>query len=59
MTAEPLDLFGKPVMERSAFFPQPGVRRTLSRRWAPGPRALVIGCNPSEAGAERDDPTSR
>lgn len=57
--AEPLDLLGDPVMQRSAFFPRPGIRRTLSRRWAPGPRALVIGCNPSDADAMRDDPTSR
>ena len=34
-------------------------RLTLSRDWGSGPRALVIGCNPSLANAERDDPTSR
>lgn len=51
------DLFGDPVMRRAAFFPAPDIRRSLSRDWGPGPRALVIGCNPSDAGAERDDPT--
>jgi hypothetical protein len=33
-------------------------RLTLSRTFGPGPRALVIGCNPSDADALRDDPTS-
>lgn len=33
-------------------------RLTLSREWGSGPRALVIGCNPSTADAYRDDPTS-
>lgn len=55
---EPVDLFGEPVMQRSADFASPTIRRTLSRRWGPGPRALVIGCNPSDAGIDRDDPTS-
>lgn len=59
MKAEPVDLFGQPVMRRSASFARPGVRRRLSRQWAPGPCALVIGCNPSDADASRDDPTSR
>lgn len=53
------NLFGEPILRRSAFFPEPGVRRRLSRDWGPGPRALVIGCNPSDADAEKDDPTSR
>ena len=53
-----VDLLGQPVLRRSAFFPVPGMRRRLSRDWGPGPRALVIGCNPSSAGADRDDPTS-
>jgi len=35
------------------------VRLGLSRDWGKGPRALVIGCNPSDADAEKDDPTSR
>lgn len=52
------DLFGEPVLRRSAVFNGPGVGLKLSRDWAPGPRALVIGCNPSNAGADRDDPTS-
>lgn len=56
--SEDLDLLGAPVMKRSAFFPSPGIRRRLSRQWGPGPRALVIGCNPSDADALKDDPTS-
>lgn len=57
MTPE-TDLLGQPILRRSAFFPRPGIRRRLSRAWGPGPRALVIGCNPSDAGEDRDDPTS-
>ena len=53
------DLLGTPVLQRSARFAGSGVRLTLSRDWAPGPRALVIGCNPSDADADKDDPTSR
>lgn len=53
-----LDLFGEPVLRRSAYFAAPGVRIRLSRDWGPGPRALAIGCNPSRADADRDDPTS-
>lgn len=58
MSAGPaLDLLGAPLMRRDAFFPWPGIRRRLSRDWGPGPRSLVIGCNPSEGDASRDDPT--
>lgn len=53
------DLLGEPMMRRKADFPYPGIRRRLSRDWGPGPRALVIGCNPSTANALVDDPTSR
>lgn len=53
-----VDLFGDPYIRRSADFPYPGARRMLSRWWAPGPRALVIGCNPSAADALKDDPTT-
>lgn len=56
---EPLDLLGDPVLQRDATFPRAGVRLTLSRRWGPGPRACVIGCNPSDADALKDDPTSK
>lgn len=56
---EPVDLFGEPVMRRDAKFLREGVRLTLSRRWGPGPIALVIGCNPSDADALKDDPTSK
>ncbi len=52
------DLFGENVIRRTAFFPEPDIRRRLTRDWGPGPRALVIGCNPSNAGEARDDPTS-
>lgn len=54
-----VDLLGDPVLKRSARFLRPGVRLVLSRDWSPGPRALVIGCNPSDADASKDDPTSR
>ncbi|WP_334656700.1 DUF1643 domain-containing protein [Sphingomonas panaciterrae] len=53
-----VDLLGDPVLRRSAHFPSAGVRTRLTRDWAPGPRALVIGCNPSTADALGDDPTS-
>lgn len=53
------DLLGDPVLKRSARFARPGVRLVLSRDWAPGPRALVLGCNPSTADTDKDDPTSR
>lgn len=56
MTPE-TDLLGAPVMRRDAFFVD-GNRRRLTRDWGPGPRAFVLGCNPSDAGALKDDPTS-
>lgn len=55
---EDLDLFGHPVIRRSADFVN-GNRITLSRRWNEGPMALVIGHNPSNADAWNDDPTCR
>lgn len=54
-----VDLLGDPVLRRSAHFPFPGIRERLSRDWRPGPRAFVLGCNPSDADALKDDPTSR
>lgn len=45
-------------IRRSAAFVGP-LRIRLTREWSDGPRALVIGCNPSIADAETDDPTSR
>lgn len=54
-----VDLLGDAILRRSADFARPGVRRVLRRDWAVGPRALVIGCNPSLASAEHDDPTCR
>lgn len=53
------DLLGQPVLRRSAVFNGDGIRLKLTRDWGPGPRALVIGCNPSDAGGDREDPTSR
>ena len=53
------NLDGDTGLRRSAFFPSPGIRRCLTREWGPGPRALVIGCNPSDAAEDREDPTSR
>ncbi len=53
------DLLGAPVLRKSAFFTEPDVRIRLSRDWAKGPRALVLGHNPSTADADKDDPTSR
>lgn len=53
------DLLGAPLLRRSAHFPRAGVRARLTRDWGPGPRALVIGCNPSAADTLKDDPTSR
>lgn len=48
-------------IQRSAVFHRNGVRLVLSRVWgAPKMRRLlVVGHNPSTAGAEVDDPTSR
>lgn len=57
-TAGATDLFGEPILRRSAEFVA-GNRIVLSRRWGPGPVACVIGHNPSDAAADRDDPTSR
>ena len=58
MMAEPLDLFGEPIMRRSAHL-QGDCRLTLTRQWGGGPRACVIGHNPSTADGLGDDPTSR
>lgn len=51
------DLFGEPVPRRGARFVGAD-RINLYRRWGPGPIACVIGHNPSDAGVEREDPTS-
>lgn len=60
MTAQQLevDLFGEDVIRRDAVFVNED-RIELNRRWADGPIACVIGCNPSTANARLDDPTSR
>lgn len=59
MIASSLDLLGDPMLRRSAHFLSPGIRTRLSRDWGPGPRAFVLGCNPSDADALKDDHTSR
>lgn len=53
-----LNLTGEPEIRRAAFFPAEGIRRSLSRDWSPGSRAFVLGCNPSNAGADIEDPTT-
>lgn len=58
MNAPQTNLFGEPALERGAKFVS-GNRIELHRRWNPGPRACVIGHNPSDAAADRDDPTSK
>jgi hypothetical protein len=55
---EQLNIFGEHSMQRSAVF-DGGNRLELRRSWGPGPTACVIGHNPSDAGADREDPTSR
>lgn len=47
-------------IHRSALFYRPGVRLVLTRVWGnpEARRPLLLGHNPSEASAERDDPTS-
>lgn len=52
------DLFGRPILQRGARFVA-GNRIELVRRWGPGPKACIIGHNPSDAAEDRDDPTSR
>lgn len=52
------DLFGD-CLQMDAEFHGEDCRLTLSRRWGPGPIANVIGCNPSRAGREKEDNTSR
>lgn len=58
MTDLGTNLFGEPVLERAAHFDGKN-RLELWRRWGPGPIACVIGHNPSDADANRDDPTCR
>lgn len=52
------DLLGD-LPRASAKFIGENRRLTLSREWGSGPRACVIGCNPSTADALSEDPTSR
>lgn len=53
-----LDFLGQGV-SMDAVFHGDGCRLTLSRSWGSGPRAFVIGCNPSDASHLKEDPTSR
>lgn len=52
------DLFVRDPIARSAKFVD-GCRVELKREWGSGPRACVIGHNPSAANADKDDPTSK
>jgi len=47
MKRESSDLFGEPLLKRSAHFPAPGIRRRLSRDWGQGRRALLSARGPS------------
>lgn len=58
MKRESTDLFAEPLLKRSGHFPAPGIRGRLSRNWGQGRRAFVLGCNPSDAGGDSEDPTS-
>lgn len=50
----------EPRMERDALVSEDGLYRyTLSRRWAPGPLLPFGMLNPSTAGKDVDDPTTR
>lgn len=51
-----VDLFGQVQMTRDATFIGNN-RVTLVRRWGPGKRPCIIGCNPSLANGDREDPT--
>lgn len=57
MNAVETNLLGDCQLQRDARFVA-GNRVSLTRRWGDGPRACVIGHNPSVAGVDRDDPTS-
>jgi hypothetical protein len=52
------DIFGRSI-ELNSEFHGANCRLTLSRTWGSGPRALVIGCNPSDADHLKEDMTSR
>jgi hypothetical protein len=61
MSALPIsqaDLFSADSIKRSARFVD-SCRIELVRSWGSGPRACVIGHNPSAANADKDDPTSK
>lgn len=55
---DPVDLFGNAVIHREALINH-DCRWWLTRKWGPGPRACVIGHNPSTADGLQDDPTTR
>jgi len=54
---EILDLFGGDTLRRDATFAGDDCRLSLTREWGPGRSACFIGCNPSRAGKNVDDPT--
>ena len=59
-TSRESDSSRSPRMERSAVFSTDlQYRYRLSRRWAPGAALPLVLLNPSKAGAELDDPTTR
>lgn len=57
VVAGTIDLLGDQQLARTARFVD-GNRIELGRSWGPGRRACIIGHNPSDAGADRDDPTA-
>lgn len=58
--ATPGNSGGSELMDRGAYISDCGrYRYSLWRQWAPGPRVVFVGLNPSTADAMLDDPTIR
>lgn len=51
------EINGKPLQGSAVFANDGELRLRLDRWWAEGRRALILGCNPSDAGWPRNDPT--